>query len=220
MLKKLLVGVLVLAFVATSAQAVIGQIEGFELGAGNIVLKTGGMGSAQGGNMGMMAQNQKGADLGSGSIAMQDQTGIVTQSAEAVGAGGTTAGAGQIAGVGAEQGQAVAPNLTTQGQGVDLGLGQLVGKTSGIGAAVGAQGAVVGQNQIAASPTGFTASGQMAGGAQFGAVAGGDCNTGMVGQCLEVTGCQVTINAADCPKNPCTPPCPPPTPQPPCGGCN
>ena len=172
MYKGFVVSIAVVFLMSSGAFAAIGQTEGFGVGASNLVLLLGGPGAAYGGNVGMVGHGQQATDGGWGTIAMQNEAGILNQGASAVGTSGLL-GIAQGAGVAGQQWQLADGGLGLQGQDIDLNLAQELLKLDGVGGVLGAQGAVVGQVQIIVGPYGVSGDAQFVGAAQFGAVGGG-----------------------------------------------
>lgn len=175
-----------IAFVLMSsgAFAAIGQAEGFGVGASNLVLLLGGPGAVYGGNVGMVGHGQQATD-GWGTIAMQNEAGILNQGASAVSTFGPL-GVAQDAGAAGQQWQLAAGGLGLQGQDIDLYLAQELFKLDGVGGVLGAQGAVVGQVQIIVGPYGVSGDAQFVGAAQFGAVGGGPGATSTITEGLSI----------------------------------
>jgi len=215
MLKVLLLSAVVIMLLSSGALANIGQAEDFSIDAFNRVGRVGGAGWAEGGNMVMVGHSQEAHVPYRGGVAIQDETGILTQSASAGGTGGATF-ISQDASVEGLQDQLIAGyrgSLIKEGQSLKLNLGQEVHKFSGIGGAVGAQGFVGGQNQIIATPGQFSAESQFVGAVQYAAVSGGPCSNAFVDNNLDVKmdqGHMIAGRAAPPrPRPPCPPPCDP-----------
>lgn len=170
MLRGFSLSVAVILLLSSGAFAVIGQAEGFSIGALNIVQRVGGAGWAEGGNLVMVGQSQK--VHAAGISAIQKETGILTQGARAVGFCGATKVL-QNASVDGLQSQLVVHGkhgFQAQGQSLTVGLDNVVRQTGGVGGAAGAQGFVGGQNQILVTPGGTSANYQVVGAAQFASV--------------------------------------------------
>jgi hypothetical protein len=210
MRRTFLVSAAVVVLLSCGAFAAISQMQGFSVDATNKVMRVGGHGSAEGGNM-VMVGPQRQFDSSCGSAAMQEEAAILTQSASAVGAGGA-ASVKQNASMDGSQGQFVSGGLfgsRAGGQSLDVNLGTKASKSGGIGGAVGAQGVVGSQSQMAFTPRGVTASSQFVGVGQFVAIAGGPCSNVVVNNSADVSMNQSHI-VTGCwgPPKP-TPPCDP-----------
>jgi hypothetical protein len=179
MLKRLTISVVIVLLLCSGAFAHIGigQAEGFSIGAVNEVWRTGGHGSAEGGNMLTVNQQQEAYNPCRGTVAIQQEGGVLGQCATAIGARGTT-GVVQGAEVCGLQGQHVT-NPQNQGQLLGVNLEQSAYKNGGVGSAVGGQGFVGGQSQIISSPHGTSAESQFVGAVQYTAVSGGPCSSGI-----------------------------------------
>lgn len=215
MLKVFSLFAVVILFLSSGAFAVINQAEGFSIDAFNGVGRVGAASWAEGGDMVMVGHSQEAHVPYRGGVAIQDETGILTQSASAVGTGGATF-VSQDASIKGLQDQLIAGyrgSLIKEGQSLNLNLGQEVHKFGGIGGAVGAQGFVGGQNQIAASPGQFSAESQFVGAVQYAAVSGGPCSNAFVHNNLDVKMDQGQMIAGrpapPRPRPPCPPPCDP-----------
>jgi hypothetical protein len=128
-----------------------------------------------------------------GTVAIQQQGGILGQCATADGTRGTT-GVVQEADVCALQGQhASKPQM--QGQLLGVSLEQTAYKDGGVGSAVGAQGFIGGQSQIICSPHGTSAESQFVGAVQYSAVSGGPCSSGTAYNQADIQMGQGQINA-------------------------
>lgn len=209
MLKSFSISVAVVLLLSSGAFAAIGQAEGFSIGAFNMVKRVGGAGWAEGGNTVMVGHGQEAYAVGTAAI--QEETGILTQSASAAGIGGATTVRQQASADGL-QGQVIGrgrPGPREQGQSLTVGLDTVVRKASGIGGAVGAQGFVGAQEQIEVTPRGTSAAYQVVGAAQFAAVAGGPCSSVVVKNSLDVEMGQSQIVTGRFPPKPGPPPCDP-----------
>lgn len=215
MLKVFSISVIIILLLSFSALANISQSEGYSIDAFNGVGRVGGASSAEGGNMAMIGHSQEAHVPYRGGVALQDETGILTQSASAVGIGGATF-VSKDASVEGLQDQLIAGyrgSLLKEGQLLKLNLGQEVHKFRGMGGAVGAQGFVGGQNQIIATPGMFSAESQFVGAVQYAAVSGGPCSNAFVDNNLDVKmdqGQMIAGRAAPARPRPfCPPPCDP-----------
>jgi hypothetical protein len=166
----------------------------------NWVFRTGPQGSATGGNTATVGHNQNATDPG-GTVALQEETGILTQSASASGSGGIT----QVSQETVAEGNQMQNKSNPQQQleAAILNLKQNASKIHGMGSAMGAQGFVGTQNQTIAGPGGTSAESQIVGAAQYSTIEGGDCSEGMVDQNLVITVTQSNTNSPCC-----DPPCP------------
>lgn len=204
MFKKLvtLVVVLVILSVASTSQAVIGQDQGFSIGAFLDVLRCG-PGNATDSINTTIDQQQQAADLTSNSLGLQNETAILVGSGTAVG----ICGMGSVdlnVGTGGCQEQLVTPNATAQEQGVGAGIGLAV-SNFGLGSAVGSAGLVENQTQVASSPTSTAIQNNFLGVTSFASASGNAKVDNSVIVCAEQS--QGTV--ADCPVNICwpKPPC-------------
>jgi len=186
MLRGFSLSLAVILLLSSGAFAVIGQAEGFSIGALNIVQRVGGAGWAEGGNLVMVGHSQK--VHAAGTAARQKETGILIQGARAVGTCGATKIL-QNASADGLQSQLVVPGkhgFQAQGQSLTVGLDNVVRKTGGVGGAAGAQGFVGGQNQILVTPGGISVNSQVVGVAQFASVSGGPGSNVVVNNSLDV----------------------------------
>lgn len=188
MFKRSMVSTVLILMFTSGAFALVGQTEYFGLGAENLVILSGGPGTASGGNTASVGQGQLATDTGGGNIiAMQNEAGILNQGTSAVGLSGAL-GALQSAGAGGEQWQLVGLGLGLglQGQNLALLLGQDMEKNDGVGGTVAGQGVVVGQVQIVATPYGISGDAQFAGVSQFGSIGGGAGSSAVINKDLSV----------------------------------
>jgi hypothetical protein len=177
MLRRFTISVVIVLLLCSGAFALIGQAEGFSIGAVNVVERSGGHGSAEGGNMLTVNQQQMVGNPCRGTVAIQQEGGVLGQCAIADGSRGTT-GVVQEAEVCGLQGQhASKPQM--QGQLLGVTLEQSAYKDGGVGSAVGGQGFVGGQSQIISSPHGTSAESQFVGAVQYTAVSGSPCSSGI-----------------------------------------
>ena len=186
MLRGFSLSVAVVLLLCPGAFGVIGQAEGFSIGALNVVQRVGGAGWAEGGNLVMVGHSQK--LHAAGISAVQKEAGILIQGAKAVGVCGTTKIL-QDASVDGLQSQLVVPGnrgFQAQGQSLTVGLDNLVRKTGGIGGAVGAQGFVGGQKQVLVTPGVTGVNYQAVGAVQFASVSGGPGSSVVVNNTLDV----------------------------------
>lgn len=186
MLRKFILSAVVVLLLSSGALAGIGQLQGYSIGAVNLVERTGWLGSAEGGNSMMVSHGQEIYKPSTNSHAIQEETGILIQSAVTQGIGGLS-GVAQSGSVQSLQGQlAISRGPMVQGQALTLGLEQIAVKTGGIGAAVGAQGFVGSQTQIIATPRMISAESQFVGATQYSALAGGPMSNIVVENVLNV----------------------------------
>lgn len=165
---------IVVLLAASGAWAVVGQAQGFSIGAINSMPWGGGVGSVESSHSVMIGQEQKGATSHGGTLALQKETGVLTQTASASGMrpsltlqNATTHGLqGQIATSSSQPGQA-------QGQLMGVGLTTKIAMPHGSGAATSMQGFVGGQTQVLLSPAGMSTESQVLGATQYTAVVGG-----------------------------------------------
>lgn len=160
----------------------IGHAQNFGIDAINVVQRGGCVGSAEGSNTAMVSHTQEAYDTASGTSAVQEETGILTQSGTAQGIGGHTIVA-QNASVDGAQEQRVGPaigcctsGLSSQAQSLGVSLDMLTKNTNGIGTAIGSQAFVGAQSQIEITPNSMSASSQFVGAAQFSAVSGANAS--------------------------------------------
>ena len=186
MYKRLMVSTVLALMFTSGAFALVGQSEYFGLGAENLVILSGGPGTAYGGNTASVGQGQLVTDSGGGNIiALQNEAGILNQGASTVGLSGAL-GALQSAGTAGYQWQIAGLGLGLQGQSLALNLGQDMEKNDGVGGVVAGQGVVVGQVQIVATPYGISGDAQFAGVSQFGSVGGGAGSSAVINKDLSV----------------------------------
>jgi hypothetical protein len=209
MLRGFSLSVAVILLLSSGAFAAVGQAEGFSIGALNMVQRVGGAGWAEGGNLVMVGQSQKAH--AAGTVAIQKETGILTQGARAVGICGSTKVL-QNASVDGLQSQLVVlgkRGFQAQGQSLAVGLDNVVRQTGGVGGASGAQGFVGGQNQILVTPGGTSANSQVVGAAQFASVSAHPGSNVVVNNSLDVQMGQSQIVTGSYvppkPKPPCDP---------------
>ena len=192
MLRRFALSVVIILLLSSGAFAFIGQVEGFSIGAANLVERSGGFGSATGGNMLTANHHQVGFDACTGMVAIQKEGGVLGQAASAAGACGTT-GVEQEAEVCGLQGQ-FATNPRMQGQVLGVSLGQTAYKDGGVGGAEGEQGFVGGQLQILSSPRGTSVESQFVSVAQYSAVGGGHHSDAVASNDVDITMSQGQIN--------------------------
>ncbi len=172
MLRKCLLSVAVILLLSSGVFAGIGQVQGFSIGALNLVGRYGGTGSAKGGNIAIVNHSQEGYKPLRSSV-WQEEKGVLVQFGSAEGAGGVS-GVAQRATVQGLQGQLTGRfGTTVQGQCLNVGLGQVAIKVGGVGGAEGAQGFVGGQSQTIATPRMISTESQFVGVAQYSNVSGG-----------------------------------------------
>ena len=151
MLRKCLLSVAVILLLSSGALADIGQVQGFSIGALNLVGRYGGRGEAEGGNIAIVNHSQEVYKPLRSSV-WQEEKGVLVQFGSARGTGGVS-GVAQHATVQGLQGQLTGRfGSTVQGQHLNVGLGQVAIKSGGVGGAVGAQGFVGGQSQTIVTP--------------------------------------------------------------------
>jgi len=199
--RKFILSVIVILLLSSGAFAcvgqpccfsIIGQAEGFSIGASNVVGRFGGVGSAEGGNMVMVGHAQEAYDVAGGTAALQEETAILTQSASSAGMGGAS-GVVEEAIINGSQGQDIGLGIRAEGQSLEVGLNTITSQAGSIGGAVGAQGFVGAQNQMEITPNGISAGSQFVGAAQFSAVSGGPWSCVVVDNGLDVALTQDSI---------------------------
>lgn len=180
MLRKFLIVAAVILLFSSGATADIGQVEGFSIGALNMVGRCGPIGSARGGNIVVFGHSQQIQKPRFYTTARQKETGILFQYGTAKGAGGVS-GVVQGAKVKGLQGQYTKPfGSTVQGQGLKVKLGQVTLKAGGVGATKGVQGFVGGQSQTITTPRMTSTQTQCVGVGQYSAVSGSRGSKGIV----------------------------------------
>jgi len=209
MLRDFSLSVAVILLMSSGALAAIGQAEGFSIGALNVVQRVGGAGWAEGGNLVMVGHSQRAYTVGA--VAVQKETGVLTQNASVYGTCGITK-VMQKGSAEARQSQLLItgkPGFQAQGQSLTVGLDNVIRQTGSIGGARDAQSFVGGQRQILVTPLGTTVNSQFVGVAQYAEVSSGP-NTSVtvnnslgvsMGQNQVVTGTYVPPK----PKPPCYP---------------
>jgi len=209
MLRGFSLSVVAILLMSSGVLAAIGQAEGFSIGALNMAQRVGGVGWAEGGNLVMVGHSQKAHVLGA--VAVQKETGILTQNASVYGMCGTNKVL-QNASVDGRQNQLVMlgkPSFYAQGQTLNVGLDNLVRQSGSIGSAEGAQSFFGGQDQILITPGGTSASSQFVGAAQSAAVSGGPNTNVLVNNSLDVKmGQSQIVTGAYVPPKPKPPCCP------------
>ncbi len=180
MLRKFLICVVVILLFSSGALADIGQVEGFSIGALNLVGRCGPIGSAKGGNIVIIGHSQQVQEPCFPTKARQEEKGILVQYGTAKGAGGVS-GVAQGAKVKGIQGQLTKPfGQAVQGQRLNVSLGQVALKAGGVGGTKGVQGFVGGQSQTITTPRITTTQTQFVGIGQYSAVSGGKGSNGIV----------------------------------------
>ena len=180
MLRKFLIVAVVILPFSSGALADIGQVEGFSIGALNLVGRCGPIGSAQGGNIVIIGHSQQIQKPYFSTTAMQGEKGILVQYGTAKGAGGVS-GVAQRATVQGMQGQHTGPfGPTVQRQRLNVNLGQVALKGGGGGSTQGGQGFVGGQGQTITTPRMTSTETQFVGVGQYSAVSGGKGSKGIV----------------------------------------
>ncbi|MBW7991625.1 MAG: hypothetical protein FVQ84_16650 [Planctomycetes bacterium] len=180
MFRKFLIVAVVILLFSSGALADIGQVEGFSIGALNLVGRCGPVGSAQGGNIVIIGHSQQIQKPYLSTTARQEEKGILVQHGTAKGVGGVS-GVAQRAKVQGLQGQYTGPfGSTVQGQRLNVNLGQVALKAGGVGSTQGVQGFVGGQSQTITTPRMTSTESQFVGVVQYSAVSGGKGSTGIV----------------------------------------
>jgi hypothetical protein len=180
MIRKFLIFAAVILLLTSGALADIGQVEGFSIGALNIVGRCGPIGSAQGGNIVVIGHSQQIHKPYFSTTARQEEKGILVQHGTAKGAGGLS-GVVQSATVQGMQGQPTKPfGQTMQGQGLKVNLGQVALKSGGVGGTKGVQGFVGGQSQTVSTPRMTSTETQFVGVGQYSAISGRKGSKGIV----------------------------------------
>ncbi|MCP4611685.1 MAG: hypothetical protein GY845_23495 [Planctomycetes bacterium] len=180
MKRKFIIYVAVILLFHSGALADIGQVEGFSIGALNLVGRCGPVGSAKGGNIVIIGHSQQIQQPCFPTTAKQQEKGILIQYGTAKGAGGVS-GVAQRAKIKGMQGQLTKPfGQAVQGQRLNVNLGQIALKAGGVGGTKGVQGFVGGQSQTITTPRMTSTQTQFVGIGQCSAVSGGIGSTGIV----------------------------------------
>ena len=186
MLRKFLLFTAVILLLSSGALADIGQVEGFSIGAHNLVGRCGPIGSAQGGNIVVIGHSQQIQKPFFSTTARQEEKGILVQHGTAKGARGVS-NVIQNATVQGLQGQHTKPfGSTVQGQSLNVNLGQVTMKAGGVGCTQGVQGFVGGQSQTVTTPQMTSTETQFVGVGQFSSVSGGRGSNGIVANNVNV----------------------------------
>lgn len=184
--KKFLISVLVILLLSSGAFAGIGQVQGFSIGAVNMVKRVGGPGSAESLNIAIVGHKQKAGSFCCGSVAMQKEVGILGQYASVDGRGGKSFVL-QGATVQGLQGQlVVGRGPKAQGQSLNMSLGQLTVKNGGVGGAIGVQGFVGYQTQRIDTPRTKSTQSQFVGAVQYSNISGSPSSNIVVGSILDI----------------------------------
>jgi len=181
-----LIGIVLLL---SSSSFAIYQHKDFVTFSENIVGRSGDTGSANNGNLLPFSNIQINRDVGSGSIAMQLDQGIIGQHASAWGLGGTS-GAGQMGlGIGYQDQIVGGLPAAVQEQGLGVSFSETVYKAGGFAGAGGLQHGIASRMQTAVTPDGISRQSQHVSSLQFGRVAGsGDSNSSMTNTLQVLTG--------------------------------
>ncbi len=180
MIRKFLILAAAILLLTSGALADIGQVEGFSIGALNVVGRCGPVGSAQGGNIVIIGHSQQVHKPHFSTTARQVEKGILVQYGTAKGDGGVS-GVAQRATVQGMQGQQTKPfGSTMQGQGLNVKLGQVAMKAGGVGSTQGIQGFVGGQSQTVTTPRMTSTESQFVGIGQLSVVSGNEGSKGIV----------------------------------------
>ncbi len=186
MLRTFLIFAVVILLLTSGAFADIGRIEGFSIGARNLVGRCGPVGSAHGGKMVIIGHSQKVYKPCFSIKARQQEKGIFVQYGSAKGTGGLS-GVAQCAKVKGRQAQNINPfGPTVQGQRLNVNLGQVALKAGGVGCTQGVQGFVGGQSQKITTPRMNSTESQFVGIGQFSAVSGRKGSIGIVVNTVDV----------------------------------
>jgi hypothetical protein len=147
MYKWFAITVAVLFFPASVTYSDIGQAESFQINSGNQITLSCGPGSVIGSNSFIVGQNQAAAKTGGDfSIALQNQTGLLSQMGCAVSLTGILSGIQQAELAGRQK----QSSSSQQEQNQAANLAQDIDKDKSIGGIIIGQGAVIGQVQITA----------------------------------------------------------------------
>ncbi|MBN1806415.1 MAG: hypothetical protein JW837_14295 [Sedimentisphaerales bacterium] len=152
MLRKYLIVSIVVLLFTSGAFADIGHMQGFSIGAQNMVTRCGPVGSAQGENIVMVGQSQQVHKPCFSVTAGQSYGGTLVQRGAAFGAGGAS-GVTNNASIQGLQGQHANPfGSTNQAQNLNVNLGQVATKFGGVGGTQGAHSFIGGQSQTITTP--------------------------------------------------------------------
>jgi len=196
MIKGCVLSIVVIMLLAPVAFAGILQEQGFGLVAPNFVFRSGPQGTATGGNTATVGNTQTATDA-LGTLANQQETGILTQSAATAGVGGWSDVTQAALAEGAQVQGSASPH--TQLQEMSTTLAQDARKDHGAGTATGGQGFVGEQEQTIAQGAALTTETQIIGAAQHGTVAGSECSIGKSEQNgLTVVAVQGQTNSGCC----------------------
>ena len=179
MLREFLIVAVVILLFSSGALADIGQVEGFSIGALNLVGRCGPVGSAKGGNIVIIGHSQQVQKPCFPTIARQQEKGILVQYGTAKDNGGVS-GVAQGAKIKGMQSQLTKPfGQAVQGQRLNVNLGQIALKAGGVGGTKGVQGFVGGQSQTITTPSMTSTQTQFVGIGQYSDVSGGEGSKGI-----------------------------------------
>lgn len=156
-------------FLSSASMAAIIQVEGYSIDALNMG-GTSGIGSAQSGNLATVGLSNQTFDPSTGTIAIQEDIGVVTQAGTAISTGGASGYLQRASARDISRQAAINPQL--QGSLTEVDLCQGAMSSDGAAAAV-AQAAFSGGTQIIAGPEGVSAQSQSVVGAQYTGVGAG-----------------------------------------------
>lgn len=171
---KQFVGAIVVAVVLTSgAWGFVGQEQGFNIGAANIIQWPTGIGSATTSHDAMFGHEQTAVGTWPSASGQQKETGIFTQTSSAT--GGPTFVAQNAKAEGTQQ-QATgvwSQPTNSQGQQAGVDFSTVIAKPGGAGAATATQGFVGGQVHTLVTPGTFSTESQVLGATEYASVVGG-----------------------------------------------
>ncbi len=189
MKKGLVFSIAIVLLFATSTWAFFGQQQSFHIGGANKLMWYGGVGTARGGNIATVGQEQEMySTRHGGTYGHQKETGGFVQSGTINNVSGPSS-IQQGASIGGYQGQEVTGGryrTAGQTQSLCLDMDTVVSKPWGVGGANAAQSFVGGQSQIVMTPTTTSAQSQFVGAAQYAGITAGPNNDPLVDNSLDI----------------------------------
>ena len=172
MYKSLMVSIVLVFMLSSVSLSMIGQGEGFQISAENLISLVGIPGTTNSGNSVIVGQNQATAALGMDlTMILQGETGLLNQGASALSLSSILE-SDQNIGLAGQQIQNANTESSAQNQNNASNLLQNINKNQGTGGIIAGQGIVIGQIQISANRNGTTGNADFSGISQFNGLIG------------------------------------------------
>ncbi|HSW02681.1 MAG TPA: hypothetical protein VLI39_21135 [Sedimentisphaerales bacterium] len=186
MFRQWISAIVVVVVLASLARAFVGQEQGFNIGAVNMIQWAGGVGSAGGGHNVMFGHEQTAVGGWPSASGTQKETGVFTQVSSATGGPASVVQSAKAAGNQQHATGAWSTPTSSQGQQMGVEFSGAIVKPNGAGAVTATQSFVGGQVQTLLTPRTLSTASQVLGVTEYASVVGAPCSNPSVSNMIKV----------------------------------